>query len=820
MKVLKFGGSSLASAASIKLMIDIIKNEQQKLWVVVSASGKTTDHLVKLTQLALAKDEIYKAELKVLEQHHITICKESLPIAAQTSVIALIKSSCNALELLLDAVYWLEDLSPKTQDKIISFGELLSAQLLEKIASQVIESVQYKDSRELITTNSQFTNAKVNFSETNKNIAYYKKQNKARVTILGGFISSNEVKETTTLGRGGSDYSAAIYAAALDAEVLEIWTDVSGLYAANPKLVKQAKPIVNISYEEAMELSHFGAKVIYPPTIKPVLEKEIPIKIKNTFDAKARGTTISNSSNGKKQTIKGISHVEDVALLTLEGLGMIGIHGISKRLFEVLANNHINVVLITQASSEHSICIAIAKENSQTAEELINETFKNEISEHLIHPVTVEDNLAILAVVGDQMKSHQGVSGTLFSALGRNNINIRAIAQGASERNISCVIKNSNVKKALNCIHAAFFEAHIKELNVFIAGVGNVGGKLISQLQQQQSYLKETLNINVKIVGVASSKQYYIDENGVDNQAWKSILNNHNNNNNNNNNNDVSYYDAIAHLNKQNSVFVDVTANETVANSYASLLRKSISVVACNKIACSSDYNDYKELKYLAKKYKASFLYETNVGAGLPIIKTVQNLISSGDQITEIQAVLSGSLNFIFNEYTNGELFSTVVKQAQDEGYTEPDPRIDLSGKDVARKILILIREAGIQLEFEAIENISMLPKGSLESASVTDFYNLITSEDEYFKQLLAEAKNQDSKLKYVASYKKGKAKVGLQFIPKEHPFYNLEGKDNIVSFYTNRYQEQPLIIKGAGAGADVTASGLFADIIQIGSAS
>jgi len=812
MKVLKFGGSSLASAASIKLIIDIIKKEQQKLWIVVSASGKTTDKLVKLTQLALAKDELYKIELKILEQHHITISKELLPIAAQTSVIAFIKSSINTLEQLLDAVYWLEDLSPKTQDKIISFGEFISAQLLEKIASQEIKSVQYKDSRELISTNSQFTNAKVNFEKTNSTITHYHEENNARITILGGFISSNEANETTTLGRGGSDYSAAIYAAALNAEVLEIWTDVSGLYAANPKLVKQAKPIVNISYEEAMELSHFGAKVIYPPTIKPVLEKEIPIKIKNTFNAKAPGTTISNSSNGKRQTIKGISHVEDVALLTLEGLGMIGIHGISKRLFEVLANNHINIVLITQASSEHSICIAIAKENSQKAEELINTTFKNEISEHLIYPITVEGNLAILAVVGDQMKSHQGVSGTLFSALGRNNINIRAIAQGASERNISCVIKKSNVKKALNCIHAAFFEAHIKELNVFIAGIGNVGGKLISQLQQQQVYLKEALHLNVKIVGIANSKQYYIDENGIDKQNWKSILSNQQKHN------DVSYYDAIARLNKQNSVFVDVTANETVSNSYANLLRKSISVVACNKIACSSDYSEYKELKYLAKKYKASFLYETNVGAGLPIIKTVQNLISSGDQITEIQAVLSGSLNFIFNKYTNGKLFSTVVKQAQDEGYTEPDPRIDLSGKDVARKILILIREAGIPLEFEAIENIRMLPEGSLEAASVTDFYNLITSEEEYFKQLLFKAKNQDSKLKYVASYKDGKAKVGLQFIPKEHPFYNLEGKDNIVSFYTNRYQDQPLIIKGAGAGADVTASGLFADIIQIGS--
>ena len=815
MKVLKFGGSSLASAASIKLISAIIKKEvkQQKIWVVVSASGKTTDQLLKLTKQALEKNEAYKSGIKQVEQHHIAICKDLLPIAKQTSVIALIKSLCNKLELLLDAVYSLEDLSPKTNDKIISFGELLSAQLMEKILLQEIDSVNYKDSRELIVTNSQFTNAKVDFSNTNANIQKFEKSNAHKVTVLNGFVAANKNNETTTLGRGGSDYSAAIYAAALSAEVLEIWTDVSGLYAANPKLVKQAKPIASISYEEAMELSHFGAKVIYPPTIKPVFEKNIPIKIKNTFDAEAEGTLISNDPNGKRQTIKGISHIENIALLTLEGLGMIGIHGISKRLFEVLGNNHINVVMITQASSEHSICISVSKENCDKATNLINKEFKNEIYEQLIQPVRIENDLAIIAVVGDQMKSHQGVSGTLFSATGSNNINIRAIAQGASERNISFVINSGDVKKALNCIHAAFFEEHIKELNVFIAGVGNVGGKLISQIEQQQNYLKEVLHLNVKVIGVANSKNYYINENGIDFKNWENHLAEQKNN-------PADYYAKISEVNKQNSVFVDVTANESVAAAYASLLKQSISVVACNKIACSDSFSTYNELKYLAKKYKASFLYETNVGAGLPIIKTVQNLISSGDQINEIQAVLSGSLNFIFNNYTNGELFSTIVKQAQDEGYTEPDPRIDLSGIDVARKILILVREAGIPLEISAINNEPMLPKGSMEANSVDDFYSLIKNEEGHFKALLLEANKQDSKLKYVATFKNGNASVGLQFIPENHPFYNLEGKDNIVSFYTNRYQEQPLIVKGAGAGADVTASGLFADIIQIGSAS
>jgi len=815
MKVLKFGGSSLASAASIKLITAIVKNEasQQKIWVVLSASGKTTDSLITLTQLALANNNSYKNELSNIEKHHINICKELLPIAKQTSVISFIKSMCNGLEQLLDAVYWLEDLSPKTQDKIISFGELLSAQLLEKVLNQEISSVQYKDSRSLIKTNSHFTKAKVDFGLTNENIKLFEANNKAQVTVLSGFVSANKHNETTTLGRGGSDYSAAIYAAALQAEVLEIWTDVSGLYAANPKLVKQAQPIASISYEEAMELSHFGAKVIYPPTIKPVLEQNIPIKIKNTFDVTAQGTLISNDANGKRQTIKGISHIEDIALLTLEGLGMIGIHGISKRLFEVLGNNHINVVMITQASSEHSICISVSKENCTKAANLINKEFKNEISEQLIQSVIIENDLSIIAIVGDQMKSHQGVSGTLFSALGSNNINIRAIAQGASERNISFVVNTTSVKKALNCIHAAFFEEHIKELNIFIAGVGNVGKKLISQVQQQQQYLKEALHLNVRIIGIANSKKYYINENGIDLNGWEVNLAAQKSNH-------VDYYSSIIDINKQNSVFVDITANATVADAYAILLKQSISVVACNKIACSDSYSKYNELKYLAKKYKTSFLYETNVGAGLPIIKTVQNLISSGDQITEIQAVLSGSLNFIFNNYTNGELFSTIVKQAQDEGYTEPDPRIDLSGIDVARKILILVREAGIPLEISTIKNNPMLPKGSMEASSVADFYAIIEKEEAHFKALLAEANKQDTKLKYVATFKNGEASVGLQFIPTNHPFYNLEGKDNIVSFYTNRYQEQPLIVKGAGAGADVTASGLFADIIQIGSAS
>ena len=814
MKVLKFGGSSMASSDSINRIIDIAKKEaeQNRIWIVVSAMGKTTNNLIQAAEEALKRDQAYQERLKQLENHHIETIKTLLPIQEQISLIATVKSHFNDLEQLLDSVYCIGDLSNKTLDSVVSFGELLSSKILAKVLEQHVDTACFKDSRELIRTDNNFGNAKVQFDVTNEQIKEYYNEQSAKITVLGGFISTNDLGQTTTLGRGGSDYSAAIYAAALDAELLEIWTDVSGMYSANPTIVSQAFPINKISYQEAMELSHFGAKVIYPPTIQPVFEKDISIKIKNTFSADDEGTLIAKEGNGDKGTVKGISHIDNISLLTLEGVGMVGVHGTSKRLFEALGNNHINVILITQASSEHSICIAIDERDSLKAEDVINYEFRYEISQQLIDPIIVERNLSIVAVVGDNMKSHQGISGTLFSALGRNNINIRAIAQGASERNISAVIDKNDVKKALNSIHAAFFSGHIKELNLFIAGVGNVGSKLISQIKQQHEFLKEHLHLNVKVVGMANSKGYLINEDGIDLNNWEAQLKH-----------EIvtgSFYEAIVEVNKRNSVFVDITAHASVAAMYAKLLRKSVSVVACNKIACSDSYAKYQELKFLAKQYKASFLYETNVGAGLPIIKTLQNLIASGDQVTEMQAVLSGSLNFIFNNYSGENKFHDVVKQAQDEGYTEPDPRIDLSGVDVARKILILVREAGNVIDFEEIENIPFLPEGSIQADGVPAFYDLIGNQEAHFKQLIVAANEKECKLKYVASYKDGKAKVKLEFIPKDHPFYNLEGKDNIVSFYTNRYQEQPLIVKGAGAGADVTASGLFADIIQIGSIS
>ena len=574
-------------------------------------------------------------------------------------------------------------------------------------------------------------------------------------------------------------------------------------------MVKQAKPIEELSYEEAMELSHFGAKVLYPPTIQPVLKNQIQIQIKNTFSPEEKGTLITKKTNFTHHVVRGISNIDHIALMTLEGPAMIGVSGFAKRIFEALHDVNVNIIVITQASSEHSICFAIDKNDINTAEVAINKQFAHEIFMGKVKPLIVESGLSIVAVVGDYMKNHQGISGTLFSTLGANNINIRAIAQGASEKNITVIIKDTDVKKALNSLHEVFFEHVKKQLNVFIAGVGNVGKQLLNQIQQQNNYLKEELNIKIRVVGITNSKTMCFDTHGINLKNYKTILEAGETAN------IEGFLSKANQLNLRNSVFVDITANETVAQSYANYLKHNIAVVACNKIACSCQIDTYKNLKYLSKKYNAPFLFETNVGAGLPIINTLNNLITSGDKITGFEAVLSGSLNFVFNHYNTETSFYNVVKQAKEEGYTEPDPRIDLSGIDVARKLLILLRESGFMLEIEDIENESFLKESHLKSSSVSSFFEAIKEDEAYFKAIYQKSISNNTQLKYVAQFKDGKAKVGLQEIPPNHPFYNLQGKDNIVMFYTQRYPEQPLIVKGAGAGADVTASGLFADIIK-----
>ncbi len=601
-------------------------------------------------------------------------------------------------------------------------------------------------------------------------------------------------------------------AAALEVPSLEIWTDVNGIYTANPKIVKQAEPIPYITFEEAMELSHFGAKVLYAPTIQPILNKDITLHIKNTFEPDAFGSIVSKVPEVKSENpIRGISNVDDITLITLEGSGMVGVAGFSKRLFEVISKENVNVIFITQASSEHSICLGIADSEAKKAEAAINSEFGFEIQQGKIYPAIIENGLSIIAVVGENMKNYQGLSGRMFSSLGKNNINIRAIAQGASERNISAVIDSRDVKKALNTLHETFFEDATVQLNLFVMGVGNVGEKFLDQIQSQYSYLKEHLRINVRIAGLANSRKMYFEEEGIDLANWKELLPQGETSD------SDAFFKKIKDLNLRNSIFVDNTANHEVADTYARFLKNSIAVVTCNKVACSSEYSNYKHLKTLSRQYNAPFLFETNVGAGLPIIDTLKNLVASGDRIHKIQAVLSGSLNFIFNNFDEEHTFHDVVKQAMAEGYTEPDPKIDLSGVDVKRKLVILIRESGYEMEIDEIETRSFLPDECMATTNNEEFLQSLIDHADHFNNLYKQAKAQYSKLKVVASFKGGKANVSLQFIPQSHPFYNLEGKDNIVLFHTERYADQPLIIKGAGAGAAVTASGIFADVIRIG---
>jgi aspartokinase/homoserine dehydrogenase 1 len=809
MKVLKFGGSSVANSENIQKVLAIVKQESknEKVAVVVSAFGKTTDQLISAGNKALKNIAEAKETLETIKKLHDQIITDLITThkkEVRSEVVDLFKK----LVSIYEGLYLLQELSDKTLAKISSFGERLSSLIIANAAKELFDAT-HEESRKLITTNNDYLNAQVNFKITDVNITSFFDKNKHQVVFLGGFISSNSNHETTTLGRGGSDYSASIYAAALGAKELQIWTDVSGMFTANPRVVKQASPISEISYEEAMELSHFGAKVLYPPTIQPSLRKEIPIRIKNTFDPENLGTLISNNpKNGNE--VKGISHIENISLITIEGGGMVGIPGFSQRLFETLSRQKINIVFITQASSEHSICVGLYENDAAKASELLDDTFRSEIDRKKIKPIIVENNLAIIAVVGESMKNYQGLSGQMFSALGKNNVNVRAIAQGSSEKNISAVINKKDAKKALNTLHEQFFGEKIKQLNLFVTGVGNVGERFLAQIHKQNEFLKENLKLTIRVIGISNSRKMVFDSDGINLENWKERLENGAPTS------IDSFYNKVKESNHRNSVFIDNTANQQVSEVYEKYLRQSISVVTCNKIACASSYENYKALKEISRKFNASFLFETNVGAGLPIIDTLKNLINSGDQIHEIQAVLSGSLNFVFNNFNENSTFHNVVEQAQQEGYTEPDPKIDLSGVDVARKILILARESGYQLELEDISKNAFLPLDTLETKNNEDFYTSLIKHENHFQKIYAEANDKDCRLKYVAEFKDGKATVGLQHIATDHPFYNLEGSDNIVLFFTERYPENPLLIKGAGAGAEVTASGIFADVIRI----
>src|SRR6266487_4522864 len=751
MNVLKFGGTSVANAENIQKAVSIIKRSNDPQIIVVSALGGVTDQLINAGTLAEKSDERYKEVLQQLEKKHLDTARSLLPVTHQSSCLSMIKQQFNELEEICNSVFYLKELSLRTKDRIISFGELLSSKIISAFMHSADADHEWIDSRKVIKTSSNFGFASVNFSITNDLISYAVTASNKKLFLVPGFIASDEHGNTTTLGRGGSDYTAAIFASAINAQTLEICTDVTGMMTADPRWVPNAKTINRISYQEA------------------------------------------------------------IALLSLEGSGMVGIPGFSKRLFEALADEKINVILITQSSSEHSICVAVNTTDANKAKEEVDRTFEIEINQGKVEPLKVEQNHSIIALVGDKMKSHPGISGKMFDALGRNGINVRAIAQGSSERNISAVIATEDVKKGANVLHEAFFESTYKQLNIFIVGAGNVGSKLLSQLKQQQPFLFEHLNLQVRITGIGNSRKMLFVDNGNDINLdnWKYSLEKGQSTQ------LDKFADTIIQKNLRNSVFVDVTANEEVATVYGKLLSKAVSVVACNKIAASSAYQNYSHLKSLAKEYNALYLFETNVGAGLPVIGTLNDLRRSGDKVNKIQAVLSGTLNFVFNHYDGTRPFAEVVKQAQDEGYTEPDPRLDLGGTDVMRKIMILAREAGEHIEMEDITNNTFLPASCFEG-SVQDFYKEMSKQEAHFKALYNEATAKNCKLKFVAEYESGKASVGLQHIQSNSDFYHLYGKDNIVLFYTQRYPEQPLVVKGAGAGADVTASGVFADIIRV----
>jgi bifunctional aspartokinase / homoserine dehydrogenase 1 len=810
MQVLKFGGSSVANSDNMNKVMAIVTRAIKKdtTLVVVSALGGITDLLLQCGKLAAAGNEAFRDDLQVIESRHLDMVKALLPVSGQSNTLSRVMQQCNLLEDICQGIFNLRECSPRTRDWLMSFGELLSSQILVAALNARQVNAMWKDSRELIITDASYGYAAVDFVKTNDNIWHWGMSLTDKLVVLPGFIASEKDGATTTLGRGGSDYTGAILAAAANASVLEIWTDVSGMMTADPRLVSNARGIPHISYQEAMELSHFGAKVIYPPTVQPVMAKNIPVWVKNTFAPDDYGTLIENSAREEDSIIRGISSINHIAMLSLEGSGMVGIPGFSKRFFEALSNERINVILITQSSSEHSICVAVdaaAADRAKTATDL---AFASEISSGQVDPLVVETGHSIIALVGDHMKNHTGTSGKMFSALGKNGVNIRAIAQGSSERNISSVIFARDVKKAVNVLHEEFFETSYKQINLFLCGTGNVGEKLLAQLLQQQAYLQQHLRLQLRVVGIANSKKMVFNDEGIDLSNWSAAL-------------EAgepmqtdAYMNNIINRNLRNSVFADLTASGLIARQYDNLLSRSIAVVACNKVACSSDYVYYRKLKDLAREYGTSFLFETNVGAGLPVIGTLNDLLRSGDRIHRMEAVLSGTLNYVFNQYNGEESFASIVRRAQAEGYTEPDPRLDLNGTDVLRKIMILCRETGVPTEAADITNESFLPPSCL-TGSVADFYQALEAEEPFFAALYASAKAAGKKLRFVASYDEGRAKVGLQQIGTEHDLYHLYGKDNVVLFYTSRYTEQPLVIKGAGAGAEVTASGVFADIMR-----
>ena len=808
MKVLKFGGTSVGSVKSILCLKRIVEREAktQPIIVVVSALGGITDKLLSTAQMALNGDDRYKTEFDAMvTRHHQMIDTVITDTTKRENLFHAVDVLFDQLRSIYYGVYLIHDLSKKTQNAIVSYGERLSS----NIVATLIRNAELFDARDFILT--EYKNSKhVLDSELTNRLVCEKFRDLPNISVVPGFISKDKhTGETTNLGRGGSDYTAAIIAAALDADVLEIWTDVDGFMTADPKVIHTAYTINELSYKEAMELCNFGAKVIYPPTIYPVCIKNIPIKVKNTFNSKAQGSVIKAKINNDRKVIKGISSISGTTLITVTGLSMVGVIGVNRRIFTALAVNGISVFLVSQASSENSTSIAVKDSDADEAVRVLNEEFAKEIETGAMFPMYAESGLATIAIVGENMKHTPGIAGKLFGTLGRSGINVIACAQGAFETNISFVIDGKYLRKSLNVLHDSFFLSEYSVLNLFICGVGTVGSKLIEQIQSQYEELKQNRRLKLNVVGIASSTKAIFNRDGITLDNYREQLMAADKSDN------KRLHDEVIGMNIFNSVFVDCTASKEVASLYQEFIDNNISVIAANKIAASSDYGSYIRLKKTALARGVKFRFETNVGAGLPIIGTINDLRNSGDKILKIEAVLSGTLNFIFNELSENVQFSETVRRAKQKGYSEPDPRIDLSGTDVIRKLVILTREAGYKIEVEDVEKHLFVPDSFFEG-SLEDFWQNLPQLDADFetrrKQLEAEGK----RWRFVAKMELGHASVSLQVVDKNHPFYNLEGSNNIVMLTTERYKEYPMLIQGYGAGASVTAAGVFANIMSI----
>jgi aspartokinase/homoserine dehydrogenase 1 len=813
MKILKFGGTSVGSADSMRAVLDIVADYQRQgihVALVLSAMSGVTNQLLIMGKLAAQNNNDYRKNLKEIEKRHFETVKDLLRVKNQSHVLATVKRMLNELEDLMHGVYLLKELSPRITDLLLSFGERLSCYVLNAFARQEGFDSEVLDARLLLKSDDRFGNARVQMEKTIENIKKYFSDHSG-IQIITGFISSTDKGETTTLGRGGSDYTAAIFGAALGVDEIEIWTDVDGVLTTDPRQVRKAFSLEEMTYEEAMEMSHFGAKVIYPPTLQPAFQKQIPLRIRNTFNRAFKGTVVKSMANSGGYLVKGISSIQDISLVNFQGSGMVGVAGVSSRLFGVLAANNVSLILITQASSEHSICFAVEPSAGGLAKEVIEDEFDREIASGKIDPVTIEEDKSIVAIIGENMARTPGISGKLFNALGRNGINVAAIAQGSSERNLSIVIDQKDISKSLNTIHEVFFLSDVKTVHLFVVGVGLIGSTLIDQIMLHSEDLLKDHKLRINIIGMANSKKMLFDEEGLPLEAWEENL-------------EIKgskmtpegFFDKMTAMNLPNTIFADCTSSSAIVGLYAHMLKHSISITTPNKLAASGDLVLYKKLKAQAARSDVKLLYETNVGAGLPVISTLHDLRNSGDRIIKIEGVLSGTLSYIFNNFIDGVRFSSVVREAREKGFTEPDPREDLNGMDVARKILILSREAGLDLDLKDVKVQNILPQSCLDAGSVDEFFSELEKMDDHFEQLRSKEAAKKRVPRFIARIENGATYAGLEFVDQSNPFFTLDGSDNMIAYTTNRYLERPLAIRGPGAGAEVTAAGVFAEIIGL----